>query len=52
LPGKGYVLREGTYVGRNSGRVARIIKEKVIIEEEIEGSLRQNTYCGKRAQIK
>jgi len=34
--GKGFVLREGTYVGRNSGRVTKILKEKVIIEEEIE----------------
>jgi Tfp pilus assembly protein PilP len=33
--GKGYVLKEGTYVGRNSGRVSRILKDKVIIEEEI-----------------
>jgi Tfp pilus assembly protein PilP len=34
--GKGFVLREGTYVGRNSGRVTKILKEKVVIEEEIE----------------
>jgi type IV pilus assembly protein PilP len=34
--GKGFVLREGTYVGRNSGRVTKIMKEKVVIEEEFE----------------
>jgi Tfp pilus assembly protein PilP len=34
--GKGYVLQQGTYVGRSSGRVTKILKEKVIIEEEIE----------------
>jgi type IV pilus assembly protein PilP len=34
--GKGYVLQVGTYVGRNSGRVARILNNKVIIEEEVE----------------
>ena len=33
--GKGFVLREGTYVGRNSGRVTKILKEKVIIEEKL-----------------
>ena len=33
--GKGYVLKEGTYVGRNSGKVTRILKDKVIIEEEM-----------------
>ena len=34
--GKGFVLNEGTYVGRNSGKVTKILREKVIIEEEIE----------------
>jgi Tfp pilus assembly protein PilP len=33
--GKGYVLQVGTYVGRSSGIVTKILKEKVIIEEEI-----------------
>lgn len=34
--GKGYVIREGTYIGTNAGRVSRILKDRVIIEEEIE----------------
>ena len=34
--GKGYVIRKGTYIGTNSGKVVRIKKETVIVEEEIE----------------
>jgi hypothetical protein len=34
--GKGYVVREGTTVGINTARVSQIIKDRVIIEEEIE----------------
>ena len=34
--GKGYVVKKGTYVGRNSGRVVKILKTGVVIEEEVE----------------
>lgn len=34
--GKGYVLREGTFIGLNSGRVVEIQADKVLIEEEYE----------------
>jgi type IV pilus assembly protein PilP len=34
--GKGYVIRRGTYIGTNSGKVVKIIKKAVIVEEEIE----------------
>jgi len=34
--GKGYVIKKGTYIGVNSGKVVKIIKEKVVVEEEIE----------------
>jgi type IV pilus assembly protein PilP len=34
--GKGYVITEGTYVGASFGRVRRIVKDRVIIEEEVE----------------
>ncbi len=34
--GKGYVLREGTFIGLNSGRVVEIQPDKVLIEEEYE----------------
>lgn len=34
--GKGYILREGTYVGLNSGKVVDIALEKIVVEEEYE----------------
>jgi type IV pilus assembly protein PilP len=34
--GKGYILREGTYVGLNSGKVVNITIDKVMVEEEFE----------------
>ena len=34
--GKGYVIKNGTYIGINSGKVVRIKKEKVVVEEEFE----------------
>jgi type IV pilus assembly protein PilP len=34
--GKSYIVREGTYVGQNYGRVKEIQKDKVIVEEELE----------------
>ena len=34
--GKGYVIKTGTYIGVNSGKVVQIKKEKVVVEEEFE----------------
>ena len=34
--GKGYVIKTGTYIGVNSGKVVKIKKEKVVVEEEFE----------------
>lgn len=34
--GKGYVLKEGTYIGTNAGKVTQILKDRFIVEEEIE----------------
>lgn len=34
--GKGYIIKKGTYIGLNSGKVVQIKKGKVVIEEEIE----------------
>ena len=34
--GKGYVIKTGTYIGINSGKVVKIRKEKVVVEEEFE----------------
>jgi type IV pilus assembly protein PilP len=34
--GKGYVIKKGTYMGTNSGKVVKIEKDKVIVAEEYE----------------
>jgi type IV pilus assembly protein PilP len=34
--GKGYVISRGTYIGVNDGRVVKILKDRVICEEEVE----------------
>jgi type IV pilus assembly protein PilP len=34
--GKGYILKEGTYVGLNSGKVVDIALDKILVEEEFE----------------
>lgn len=34
--GKGYVIKKGTYIGTNAGRVTEISKHKVVVEEEYE----------------
>ncbi len=37
--GKGFVIKKGTYIGLNSGKVIKIQKDNVIIEEEFENVL-------------
>lgn len=37
--GKGYIVTEGMYVGTNAGRVRRIGKDGIVVEEEIEDIL-------------
>ena len=34
--GKGYVIKKGTYIGTNAGKVVKIKKQTVIVEEEFE----------------
>ena len=34
--GKGYVIKKGTYIGTNAGKVVNIKKETVVVEEEFE----------------
>lgn len=36
VSGKGYIVAKGTYMGMNSGRVVKILKDGIIIEEESE----------------
>jgi len=33
VAGKGYFLKKGTWIGKNDGKVTRILKDKVIVEE-------------------
>lgn len=37
--GKGYIIKKGTYIGTNAGKVAQIDKDKIIVEEEFEDVL-------------
>ena len=37
--GKGYVVTVGTYMGISSGRVVEILKDRLIVEEEVENIL-------------
>ena len=37
--GKGYVVTIGTYIGINSGRVSQILRDSVIVDEEVENLL-------------
>ncbi|MBW1728358.1 MAG: pilus assembly protein PilP [Deltaproteobacteria bacterium] len=34
--GKGYIVKKGTYIGTNAGRVINILPNKIIVEEEVE----------------
>ncbi|MDH3355896.1 MAG: pilus assembly protein PilP [Desulfobacteraceae bacterium] len=34
--GKGYVVKKGTFIGTNSGKIIQILKDRIIIEEESE----------------
>ena len=34
--GKGYVIKKGTYIGTRSGKVAKILPDRIIVEEEVE----------------
>lgn len=36
VSGKGYIVAKGTYIGNNSGRIVKILNDRLIIEEEIE----------------
>ncbi len=37
--GKGYVVKVGTPIGINSGRIVQILKDRIIVEEEVEDLL-------------
>jgi type IV pilus assembly protein PilP len=37
--GKGYIVTVGTYVGTHSGKVTTILKDRIVVEEEVEDAL-------------
>ena len=37
--GKGYIVTVGTYVGTRSGKVTHILKDRIVVEEEVEDAL-------------
>ncbi len=34
--GKGYIITKGTYIGTNFGKVVKILKDKLVVNEEVE----------------
>ena len=42
--GKGYFLKKGTYIGKNDGKVTKVLKDKVIIEEVYQDIFGQSKF--------
>ncbi len=49
--GKGYVIKTGTYIGMNSGKVVTIRKEKVVVEEEFEDVFGKTKFRQKEIKL-
>jgi type IV pilus assembly protein PilP len=49
--GKGYVIKSGTYVGTNAGKVVKIEKNKVVVAEEYEDVLGNVTLRKKELKL-
>jgi type IV pilus assembly protein PilP len=49
--GKGYVIKNGTYVGTNAGKVVQIEKDKVVVAEEYEDVLGNVTLRKKELKL-
>ena len=49
--GKGYIIKQGTFLGLNSGRVVEITKDTIVIEEEIENILGKLTIQKKEMKL-
>jgi type IV pilus assembly protein PilP len=49
--GKGYVIKSGTYVGTNAGKVVKIEKDKVVVAEEYEDVLGNVTLREKELKL-
>lgn len=49
--GKGYIVKTGTYVGLNAGKIVQILKDKIIVEEEVEDVYGKITISKKTLQL-
>jgi type IV pilus assembly protein PilP len=49
--GKGYVIKNGTYVGTNAGKVVKIEQDKVVVAEEYEDVLGNVTLRNKELRL-
>jgi type IV pilus assembly protein PilP len=49
--GKGYIVSVGTFMGVNSGKVVEILKESLIVEEEVENALGKLTLQRKELKL-
>ena len=49
--GKGFVIKKGTRIGINSGRVIKILKDRVVVEEEAESILGEITLVKKELKL-
>ena len=50
--GKGYVIKKGTYIGIHSGKVATILPDRIIIEEEVEDIYGKSSVQKKEIKLK
>jgi len=48
--GKGYIIKKGTFIGIHAGRVLEILKDRVVVEEEVENVLGQ--YTAEKKELK
>lgn len=49
--GKGYIIQKGTYIGTHSGSVVKILKDRVIVEEQVEDLLGKLTIQEKELKL-
>jgi len=49
--GKGYVIKKGTYIGPHRGKVTKILKDKVIIEEVVEYGISKSSVREKELTL-
>ena len=49
--GKGYVIKKGTYIGPHRGKVIKILKDRVIIEEVVEYGISKSSVRTKELKL-